>query len=125
VQFENLGVVDEELASTEGVVIELSAGGVGSNVGVEEEKLSVFDEAVGVLQVGLAVANGFDLGPAEDEAAFVTIEEKEVMGGRAIDAGVPLAAGDGISLDVLRLIGLRQLGLVACHDWYPTRAVNG
>jgi hypothetical protein len=35
---------------------------------VEQKRLAILDEAVGVLQVGLALADGLDLGPAQRHA---------------------------------------------------------
>jgi hypothetical protein len=106
-QLENLGAVDQELAGAERVVIELRAGSVGSDVCVEEKKFSVLDQAIGILKVGLTGADGLDLGSAEGNSGFITVEQEEIMGGGAVDAGVPLATGDRVSLDVCGLVGLR------------------
>ncbi len=74
VEFQDLSSMHEELAGAQGVVIELRAGSVGSDVRVEQEQLSVLDESVGVLEVCLAGADGFYLGPAQGDAGFVTFK---------------------------------------------------
>jgi hypothetical protein len=90
-------------------VIELRAGSVGSDVGIEEKEFAVLYEAIGVLEIGLAGADGLDLGSAKGDAGFIAVEEEKIMPCGAIDAGIALAAGDRVALDVLRLVGLRLL----------------
>ena len=62
--------------------------GEGADVGVEEESFAVFEEAVSVFQVGLAFADGFNLGAAESYAALEVVGEEVVEAGGAVEGGV-------------------------------------
>ena len=60
--------MEEKFAGAEGFVVHGVAVREGADVGVEEEALAVLEEAVGVLEIGFAFADGFDLGAAEGDA---------------------------------------------------------
>ena len=64
---------------------------------VEQKSLAVLDQAVGVFEVGLALADGFDFGSAQRDAGFDLFDEEVVVAGAAIVSGVALAAGDGVA----------------------------
>jgi hypothetical protein len=78
------------------VIVEAGVG-IGADVGVEEEGLAVFDEAVGVLEVGFALADGLDLCAAEGDSGFEAVGEEVVVGGGAIVGSIALAAGDWVA----------------------------
>jgi hypothetical protein len=96
--------------------------GEGTDVGVEEEGLAVFEEAVGVLEVGLAFADGLDLGAAEGDAGFDAVGEEVVEAGGAVEGGVAEAGGDGVAVFLLhrRLVlggGRGRIGEGTGHEW--------
>ena len=64
---------------------------------VEQEGLAVFDQAIGILEVGVALADGLDLGSAEGDAGFKLFQEEVVVAGHAVVGRVALAAGDGVA----------------------------
>ncbi len=70
-------------------------------MGVEQKGLAILEQAVGVLQVGLALANALDLGPAQGDAGLEAIFKEVVEGGRPVKGGIARAHRDGIA--VLRL----------------------
>src|SRR6187402_657445 len=76
----------KETARTRSVVIHQVAVRERSNVRVQKKSLAVFKETVGILEVGLAFADGFDLSSLESHAAFELVEEKIIMTGRTIDS---------------------------------------
>src|SRR5690242_11887052 len=64
---------------------------------VEEKCLAVLDEAVGVAEVGLALADGLDLSAAQGDARLNSLNKKVVMGGGAILNSVSLPACNGVT----------------------------
>ena len=64
---------------------------------VEQKRFAVLDEAVGVLEVGLALADGLDLGAAQGHAGFEPLQQEVVVAGGAVVRGVALAGGDGVA----------------------------
>jgi hypothetical protein len=112
-------LVDEEFAGAEGFVVHGVAMREGADVSVEEEEFAVFQNAVGVFEVGFAFSDGFDFGAAEGDAGFVFVGEEVVEAGGAIEGGVALACGDGVTVFFLdhRPGGLGGRGCLhaACH----------
>ena len=49
---------------------------------IQQKRLAVLDQPVGVLQVGLALADGLHLGPAQRHAGLELLEQKVVVAGR-------------------------------------------
>ena len=89
--------MEEQLAGAELLVIHGVAVREGSDVGVEQEALTVFEQAVGVLEVGFALADGFDLGAAQGDASFVAVGKEVVVAGGTVERGVAPARGDGVA----------------------------
>src|ERR1700750_18151 len=73
---------------------------------VQQKGLAVFDDAVGVLEIGFAFADGLDLRSAQGNACLELIEQKAVMTSGAVDGGV---AGTGWHLGSGLCRGLRFL----------------
>ena len=94
----DLVLVQQELAGAQRVVVHGVAVGERADVGVEEEALAVLEQAVGVLEVGFALADGFDLGAAEGDAGLELVGEEVVEAGGAVEGGVTLACGDGVAV---------------------------
>src|SRR5450432_4247899 len=92
-------------------------------MGIQEERLSVLDEPVGVLEVGLAFADGLDLGAAEGDAGLEAVEEEVVMRGGPVEGGVALAGRERVA--GLWLVGGRgggasgrRMGGLAGHAYW-------
>jgi len=107
-QLFDLALVEEELARAEALVVHGVAVREGADVGVEEEALAVFEEAVGVFEVGFAFADGLDLGAAEGDARLEAVGEEVVEAGGAVEGGVAVAGGYGVAVLLLD----RGLGLL-------------
>jgi hypothetical protein len=69
---------------------------------VEQKRLAVLDEAIGISKVGLALANGLDFGPAQGNAGFEFLQEKVVVAGVAVVRCVAFARGRAPSAERLR-----------------------
>jgi hypothetical protein len=67
-------------------------------VGVEEEALAVLEETVGVLEIGFAFADGFDLGAAEGDAGLEAVREEVVKAGGAVEGGIAESRGYGVAI---------------------------
>jgi len=77
--------VDEELAGAEGFVV-VDGGGLFVVVDVEvvEPELAVFDAGEGVVHLGEAAAEGFDLGAFEGDAALELGVDVVIVEGAAV-----------------------------------------
>ncbi len=100
--------MQQQFARAGGVVIGDISVRVRTDMDVEQKRLAILDEAVGILQVGLALADGLDLGAAQRNAGLKFFQQKVVVAGGAIMRGVPLAAGHGVA----RLRGLFGAGRI-------------
>ena len=65
---------------------------------LRRKALAVFEQAVGVFEVGLAFADGLDLGAAQGDAGLEAVGEEVVEAGGAVEGGVALAGGDGVAV---------------------------
>jgi len=97
----DLFFVEEELARAEALVVHGVAVREGADVGVEEEALAVFEEAVGVFEVGFAFADRFNFSPAEGDATLEAVGEEVVEAGGAVEGGVAEAGGYGVAVFLL------------------------
>ena len=118
----------QQLASAQRRVIEDVAVLVGADVGVQQPQLAIFDQAVSIFEIGAAGADSFHLGAGEHHAGFVFFQQKIIMRGGAIHAGITLAAGHGISLDVFWFFRAILMQEVAGHAFWwkasPAAAEN-
>ena len=89
--------MQEEFARAGFIVVGDVAVGVGPDMQVEQERFAILDEAVGVFEVGLALADRFDFRPAQRHAGLELLKEKVVMPGGAVMRSVALAAGHGVA----------------------------
>src|SRR5271157_1199532 len=64
-EFANFFFVNQKFAGAQGGMVGGVAVVIGPNMAVEEPEFAVLDEAVGVLEIGLAAADGFDLGSGQ------------------------------------------------------------
>src|SRR6185437_839257 len=104
--------MQEEFSCPERIVIAGVSVRIGPDVGVEQESLAVLDDAVCVLEIGLAFADGLDLGSAEHDAGLETVEEEVAMAGGPVHRGVALAGSDGVArLAFLRGLNVGMSGL--------------
>jgi hypothetical protein len=120
-EFAHLGFVQQKFAGAQRLVVHGIAVGKRADVGVEQEALSVLEQAVGVLEVGLAFANRLNFGAAEGDAGFVFVEEGVVIAGGAIVGRVAHSGGDRVTVFLLdrrfRLGGYGRIGERAGHGW--------
>src|SRR5450631_927163 len=72
-----------------------------ADVRVEQETLSILEQSVCVFEIGLALADGLDLGPAQGDSGFEFVGQGVVVAGRAIVGGVAHAGGDGVAVLLL------------------------
>ena len=79
---------------------------------VEQKRLAVLDEAVGVLEIGLALADGLDLGSAQGDAGLEFLQQKVIMAGDPVVRGVALAGSHGVA----RPRRFRRAGAVGLND---------
>src|ERR1700733_14370515 len=73
------------------------AMGIRTDMEIEKKSLAVLDQAVGVLEVGLSLANRLDLSAAEGDAGLEFLQEEVVVTGHPVMRGIPLAAGHGVA----------------------------
>src|SRR6185295_2459550 len=71
----DLALVEQQLAVALGLVIGVGAVAVRIDVTAPEPRLAVTHGGVGILEVHLPVAQGFDLGPAQHKAGLESLED--------------------------------------------------
>jgi hypothetical protein len=77
---------------------------------IQKECLAILDEAVGVFEVGLALADGLDLSAAQGDPGLDLFKQKVIVAGSPVLGGVALSAGDRIPRPG-RLLGAGFTGL--------------
>src|SRR5277367_4374169 len=82
---------------------------VGPDMGIEQEGLAVFEQTIGVLEVGLAFADRLDLAAAQGYAGLEPVEQEVVMAGGSIDDRVAFARGHRVAR-----FGLLRRGRTHC-----------
>src|SRR5664279_2843102 len=93
---------------------------IRADMNIEQESLSVLDEAVGVLEVGLAFSDGLDFSAAQSHAGFEFLKQEVVMAGDSVVGGVALAGGHGVArprrlLGSGRVLGYDDMAGLAGH----------
>jgi len=87
-EFIDFLLVQKELAGAQGFMIHGVAVGERADVGVQEEALAVLEETVGVFEIGLAFADGLDLGSSQGDSGLEAVGEEVVEAGGAIVGSV-------------------------------------
>ena len=110
-------LVQQKLAGAQGLVVHGVAVGEGSDVGVEQEAFAVLQQAIGVLEVGIAFADRLDLCSAQRHSGLELVGEGVVVAGGAVEGGVALAGGDRVAVLLADGgFGLRaRVGMVAAR----------
>src|SRR5437660_1753735 len=89
---------------------------VSPDMSIQEPEFAVFDQRIGILEIGATRPDGFNLRPGEHHSGFQLVFQKIIMTCGPVLRGIPLPGGDGIALQVP---GLIRFGLVNCmtgHD---------
>lgn len=89
--------MQKEFSCPERIVVAEVAVGIRPDMGIEQESLAIFNDAIGVLQVSFTFADGFNFGAAQGDSAFKSVEQEVVMAGGAVYSGVALASSQRIS----------------------------
>src|SRR6478672_4616536 len=109
----------QQLSGTKGIVIGDISVRIGADMDIQQEGLSIADDSIGIPEIGLALADGFDLGAAQGNSSFELFQQKIVVTGGAIDGSITRPSGDRVS----RLGFLRNvLGGMAGLAWHTVRA---
>src|SRR3984957_19313795 len=71
-------------------MIERTSVRVGADMRVQQVGFAVFDNAVRILEIGFALANGLHFCAPERNAGFEFIQQKVIVAGRAVHGSVSL-----------------------------------
>src|SRR5208282_6009450 len=99
----------------QGGVIGRVAVVVGAHVAVEEPEFAVFDQAVGVLEIGRASADRFHLGAGEHDSGLEFFEQEIVVAGVPVYSGILFAGSGGLAARILLPIGLGLVSVLLGH----------
>ena len=105
--------MQEQSTGARGIVVHQISVGEGTNMRVQQKSLTVFEQTVGIFEIGLAFADRFDLGSMKGNAALELVQQKVVMACRPIDGGIAVADGNRIARPG-GLFGGRGLGRCRC-----------
>jgi len=86
VQLDDLALVHQQPPGPHRIQIEDIAVLIGADVDAADEELAILDRTVGVLQIDVAAADGFDLGPGQLDAGLEALQNKVFMKGLAVSA---------------------------------------
>src|ERR1017187_10104530 len=112
-ELSNFVLVQQQLACAQRIVVHRVAMREGTDVRVQEKTFSVLQQPVGVLEVGLALANGLDLGAAERDSGLELVEQRIVVASRPVEGSIAHACGYGVAVFGLgRGLGLRGNGRI-------------
>ena len=84
-------------------------------MGVQQPQFAVFDDAVGVLQIGPPGADGLHLSAGEHDSGLELFQQKIKMRGGAVLGGIALAASHRIALYIFRLLRTYLMRGLAWH----------
>ena len=71
--------------------------GVGADMRVQQIGFAVFDDAVRILEIGLALANPLHFRASECDPGFELIQQEVIMAGRAVHGSVSLTRRDRLT----------------------------
>src|SRR6266568_951297 len=96
------------------------------NMNIEQKCLAVLDEAVGVSQIGIALADGLDLGPPQCHAGLELLQKEVVMAGSTVLRGISFPGGDRVARLswLLRPRPVRLYDNVACLSGHRSASLN-
>src|SRR5580658_2831029 len=94
--------MQQQLPRAQRVVVVVAGVGIRSDMRIQQKGFPILDEAVGVLQIGLTLADRLDLGPAQGYARLVLLEDEVVVTGLAILGGVAGAGSHRVAQFGLR-----------------------
>ena len=114
-QFADFFAVREQFSRAKRGMVRVTAVLVGADVAVQEPELSVLDQAIGVLEIGLAGADGFDLGAGENDSDLEFIEQEIVVPRVPVNGGISLSGGSGLPAGIFLAIRLRLMGSLLRH----------
>src|ERR1700761_4025117 len=69
---------------------------IGTDMRIQQISFAVFDDAVRILEIVLALANGLHFRAPERDAGFEFVQKKVIMAGGAVDSSVSLTRRDGL-----------------------------
>ena len=117
-------VVHEQFAHAQRIVVVVVGERVGADVQLVDVKLPVFDSAVGVLEVGAALAKRFDFSAFEHHTGFEAVFDKVLVARLAVfsdDFNVILC--HGLALPILMVAIVEQAAVCALNE--PFDLVGG
>src|SRR5262249_37104537 len=95
----------QQLASTQGRVIEDVAVLVRTDVGVQEPEFAVFHNAVRVFEIGVPSPDRFDLGSGQNDTSLKFFQQEIVMGSDPIDGCIPLTRSGWVAARIFLRVG--------------------
>ena len=92
-----------------------------TDVRIQKETLAILQQPIGILQIRLAFANRFHLGPAQGNARLELVEKRVIMAGRPVVRGIAHTRRHRVAVFGLYCrFGLRgncRIGERSWHGW--------
>jgi hypothetical protein len=83
-QLVNLLLPQEQFPRSEGSMVIWPSRKIFADMAIQEPDLAAANDGIGVPQVGLALAEGFHLGPKQHHARFQLLKKVIIVGGGAV-----------------------------------------
>src|ERR1700728_973687 len=97
-------------------MIVVAGVGIRSNMRVQQEGLPILNQAVGILEIGFALPDRLDLGPAQGHPRLVLLEKEVVVGRLAILGGVAGAGSHRVPRSGLGRVRLDEMAGRSGHN---------
>ena len=101
----NFFAVHEQLTGPQRRMIKDVAMLVGSDMAVQEPELAIFNEPIGIFEVGASGPHGLDFGPGESHARFKFFQQEVVVRSDPIYSGIPLPGRSRIAAGIFLRVG--------------------
>ena len=89
----NLVLMKQQLPCTSFVVVRYITVRIRSDMHIQKEGFTIFDEAIGVLEIRLSFANGLDLGSSQSDSGLEFFQQEVVVAGGTVMGSVALTRG--------------------------------
>ena len=85
--------MEQEFSGTQRVVVGSVSVRIGANVRVQQIRFAVFDDSIGILEIGLAFPNGLNFRASKRDPGFEFVQQKVVMACGTVDRSISLSGG--------------------------------
>ncbi len=114
-QLPNLFLMNQKFASTQRSMVGIASVFVGTDMAVQQPQLIVFNEPVGVFEIGFTAPDRLYFGSSEDYARFKFFQQEVVVSRVPVDSGISFSGRGRLPAWILLRTGARLMGRLPGH----------